>query len=70
MEIALEDLAVESIGIAKVRARLVDLQVRSLHIVSSTNTMVLRFKPLTNNPKAICTEVGQGNEEFGIGCNT
>ena len=32
MEIALQDLTVESIGITKVRARLVvDLQVRSLH---------------------------------------
>ena len=31
MEIALQDLTVESIGFAKVRARLVDLQVRSLH---------------------------------------
>ena len=31
MKIALQDLTVESIGVAKVRARLVDLQVRSLH---------------------------------------
>lgn len=31
MEIALQDLTLECIGITKVRARLVDLQVRSLH---------------------------------------
>ena len=61
MEIALEDLTVDSMGVSKVRTLLADVQVRSLHGVPLAELMNLRPGPILRNLEAICEDGGTRN---------
>ena len=58
MEIALEDLTVESVGISKVRTLLADVQVRSLHGVPLAELINPRPRPILRDLEAIPDDGG------------